>query len=105
MPLENPELSTVAISTAGGLVGGAVVALSKPMSRREVFYCLIGGVGLGSFVSPALVAYFNLTWQVAGGIGFVGGVSVVGLIPALQAASNWFVKSKFGGNDSPGGKS
>jgi hypothetical protein len=92
MPVDNPEVNTIVVSTAGGLFGGGIVALSKPMSRREVCFCLLGGTGIGAFLPPALVAYFGLQWFIAGAIGFVGGISVMGLVPLLQSASNRWVK-------------
>jgi hypothetical protein len=101
MPVDNPEAASVAISTAGGLVGSGVVTLSKPMSRREVCYTLLGGTGLSAFIPPMLVSYAGLPWFFAGGCGFVAGLSIIGLIPIIQAATNkiadTFIKNKTGG--------
>lgn len=88
MPVDNPDAASVAISTAGGLVGSGVVTLSKQMTRREVCYTLLGGTGMSAFIPPALVAYVGLPWFFAGGCGFIAGLSVIGLIPMLQLATN-----------------
>lgn len=101
MPVDNPEAASVAISTAGGLVGSGVVALSKQMTRREVCYTLLGGTGLAAFIPPMLVAYAGLPWFFAGGVGFIGGLSVIGLVPLIQSATNRiadaFIKKNTGG--------
>jgi hypothetical protein len=93
MPAEDPNLATVAMSAAGGLVGGGWVALSRPMARREVFFCLVGGVGIGAFLPPLIVAYWGLPQIAAAGIGFIGGVSVFGVFSGLQALTGkWMTK-------------
>ena len=76
--------ATVALGTAGGIVGGTVAALSRPMSRREVAFCLIGSLGIGAFLPVVCVTYWILPGIYAGAIGFAGGLSVFGVISKLQ---------------------
>lgn len=93
MPVENPEVGTVAMSAGAGLVGAGWVALSRPMSRREVLFCLVGGVGIGAFLPPLIVTYYGFPQIAAAGIGFVGGVSVFGVFAGLQTLTGrWMTK-------------
>lgn len=95
MPTEYSEMvAPVAAGVTGGLVGGTVTALSRPMTRREVFFCLFGGLGIGAFAPPAVIAYYDLPPLVAGAIGFAGGVSVFGVISGMQLFTNRWIASK-----------
>lgn len=85
------ELGQFAAGTAGGLLGGTVAALSRPMTRREVFFAVTGGLGIGAFLPPAILSWADADMG-AGAIGFVGGVSVFGVISGLQAFSNRWLK-------------
>lgn len=111
MPVDNPEMQAVAISAGGGIVGSAVVALSKPMTRKEICYTMLGGTGTAAFLSPMLTTYMGWPWFFAGSLGMLCGLSVIGLIPMIQNSvvkvCEWFIKSKFpgpGGDTRDGGK-
>ncbi len=82
----------MAAGTAGGVVGAAWVTLSRPMARREVFFCLVGGLGIGAFIPPLIVTHYGLPPLLGGAIGFFGGVSVFGVFSAIQLFTERFVK-------------
>ena len=93
MPTE-PDIGALAINTAAGAVGGGVAALSRPMSRREVFFCLVGGVGIGAFLPDAIMHYTGAPAVAARSIAFIGGISVCGIVPLLQAFTNRWLSHK-----------
>lgn len=71
------------IGGTAGFIGGAVAALVKQTTVRQVLAAVLGGLGVGTFVAPALVLWFNLLPDMAGVVGFVGGLGIFGIITGV----------------------
>lgn len=89
------DLSRIGAGLAGGAVGGTVAALSRPMNRKEVLFSMVGGVGLGAFIPPLAMSYYEtLPPMLCGSIGFACGLSVFGLISLIQSATMRFARNR-----------
>lgn len=84
---ENNALIVAWIGGAAGLAGGAVTALSETMTRKQVAATVISGLGFGAFVPPALISMWQYPPGVAGIIGFVCGLTAVGLTAGFKKIS------------------
>jgi len=74
------------MGSAGALLGGRVSVLlsEEKMSRKKVSRYVLCSLGFGSFLPPALISYCNVHAAVSGIIGFMAGLTIIGLIAASQ---------------------
>lgn len=97
MPDQNTTQMIVGsgMGSVGALLGGSVSILlsEEVMSRKKVLIYVLGSLGFGSFLPPALISYFNVHAGVSGFLGFIAGLSVIGLITGVQKVSQAFGKS------------
>lgn len=86
----NETVLVTAVGGAAGLAGGSVVALSENMTRRQVLATVIAGTGFGSFVPPALMSMWQFPPAISGLVGFVCGLTCIGLVAGFQKISAAF---------------
>ncbi len=85
------NLVTPAIIGGGaGLWGGLLAALMRSTSPRQTFLAVLGGMGFGAFLPPIIMTYWSLNWGLAGGLGFLAGLSIFGLLAGIQKISGRF---------------
>lgn len=86
------NIVSMVLGGVAGFSGGAVSALTKQGGARETALAVLGGTGLGTFVAPFFVAWFDLPLPVSGVIGFVGGLGVFGIVTGIQTLANRFAE-------------
>lgn len=82
----------VGVGAVAGMGGAAVTALSENMTRKQVAATVISGLGFGSFVPPAAMTLWNFHPILAGIIGFVCGLTAVGLVTGVKKIGDMFGK-------------
>src|SRR5262245_14080142 len=81
---DHVDFGNAAFGAAGGVLGGAVTALNRETTLRQALVAVLGGLGFGAFLPPAIVAYYDLSPIISGAAGFIAGLAVFGLIAAFQ---------------------
>lgn len=92
--LQNHD-AAIAIGLGGvaGLAGASVTALSETMTRKQVTATVISGLGFGSFVPPAVMTLWQFHPFLSGLIGFICGLTAVGLVTGVRKVGDWFGKN------------
>ena len=104
MPLDNnPDIVAVATTAAFGAAGGGIVALSKPMSRREVYFNIFGAVIFAATIPQLVVHYTGMHPMASWLLGVLCGLSVPLIINRFQALTDGWLKKK--SDELTGGKS
>ncbi len=94
MPVEDPDVGVMATTAAFGFAAGGLMAISKPMSRREVFFNLLGGTILAASVPQVVEHYFGVHPIARALLGVCCGLSVPLLVGMIQSVTERFAKNK-----------
>jgi hypothetical protein len=84
------HLVPAVIGGTAGFIGGAVAALGRETTVRRVLVAVLGGLGIGTFVAPPAVNWFSLPPEVAGVVGFLGGLGVFGIVEGVVKLTDRF---------------
>lgn len=94
MPFDEPSTASIATTAAFGAASGGLIAVSKPMTRREVFYNLLGGTILAASVPQVVEFYFGIHPVARSLLGVACGLSVPVIIGVVQSVTERVARYK-----------
>lgn len=80
-------VAVAAASSAVGIMGGSVAALNQNLTRKQIFATIISSLGFSSTAPAMLVSVWGVHPVLAVFVGFLLGLSCVGLTAYITAAT------------------
>lgn len=97
MPVEDPDIAAIVTTAAFGAGAGGLIAMSKPMTRREVVFNVFGATLLAATIPQVVVHYTGLHPMTGWLLGVACGLSVPFLVNLIQKATEKYITKKTNG--------